>query len=301
MRLPAIVRLFVLTSLMSGLAPAQTFKWVATAGGTKSDKTRCVALDPQGNVLLAGEMNGDGKFGPITTAGAGNTDFFLAKVNKAGQFVWARTLGGSQVDRGYGVAADAVGNIYVTGHYQSQDLMALGQPVPNAGDYDVFTAKYDPAGQLLWIRTAGGKGYDYGHGIAADHEGNVIVTGAVVGEAKFGEMTLSSPRSIFCAKYDAGGRLLWVKGSTGPGSGAGHGVAVDGKGNIYLGGLAAGTCQFGKFPVGPSKTNVALVAALNSEGEVQWVQTLPASASAVVHEITADAEGRVWVAGIFKG
>jgi hypothetical protein len=287
--------------LLASFIHAQSFEWVFTAGGAKSDKTRCINLDREGNVLLTGEITGDARFGDTTLKSAGGMDFFIAKVSPAGKFLWAHNLGGNLIDRGYGVTADAAGNVYVTGHYQSTDLVVDNKVLPNAGEYDVFVAKYSRDGKRLWIRTAGGKGYDYGHGIAVDCQGAVIVTGAVVGDAKFEDQTLTGSRSIFCAKYDADGKLIWLRGSEGKASCAGHGVALDGANNIYLGGLTSGVGSFGKHELNTPKGTDALIAKLSPSGEVLWVNLTHGSPSALVHEITADANGRVWVAGMFKG
>ena len=290
-------------SISSLHAATPKFEWVAAGGGEKSDKTRAVTFDREGNVFLAGETTGDGVFGDLKRTGLGSTDFFLAKVSKEGRFLWVRSLGGSLIDRGYGVVTDATGNAYVTGHFQSTDAQANGQPLPNSGDYDIFVAKYDPAGELLWIRTAGGAGYDYGHGIVIDPAGDIVVTGALVGEAKFGDTTVNAGgvgRPIFCAKYDAAGTLKWVKATSGKFSGSGHGLGVDAKGAIYIGGLGSGAGNMDAVTL-ESKTQAALVLKLNSNGEAVWATFAGGSPSSAFHEITVDTAGRVWCAGMFKG
>lgn len=284
-------------------AATPAFEWVAAGGGAKSDKTRGVTFDREGNVFLAGETTDDGTFGDLKRTGLGSTDFFLAKVSKEGRFLWVRSLGGSLVDRGYGVATDAAGNAYVTGHYQSTDAQANGQPLPNAGDYDIFVAKYDAAGTLLWLRTAGGKGYDYGHGIVVDSKGDIVVTGAVAGEAKFGDVTVnagSTTRPVFCAKYDAAGMLKWVKTTGGKFSGSGHGLGVDGKDAIYIGGSGGGVGSLDGVAL-DSKSQAGIVLKLSPEGEGIWAAALPGVPSAGFHEITVDTAGRTWCAGMFKG
>ncbi|MGV3660795.1 MAG: SBBP repeat-containing protein [Prosthecobacter sp.] len=284
-------------------AATPTFEWVAAGGGAKSDKTRAVTFDREGNVFLAGETTDDGTFGDLKRTGLGATDFFLAKVSKEGRFLWVRSLGGSLVDRGYGVATDAAGNAYVTGHYQSTDAQANGQTLPNAGDYDIFVAKYDPAGTLLWLRTAGGKGYDYGHGIVVDSKGDIVITGAVAGEAKFGDVTVnagSTTRPIFCAKYDAAGTLKWVKTTGGKFSGSGHGLGVDGKDAIYIGGSGGGVGSLDGVAL-DSKSQAGIVLKLSPEGQGIWAASLPGVPSAGFHEITVDTAGRTWCAGMFKG
>ncbi|MDB6003760.1 MAG: hypothetical protein JWR15_747 [Prosthecobacter sp.] len=284
-------------------AATPTFEWVAAGGGAKSDKTRAVTFDREGNVFMAGETTDEGTFGDLTRAGLGSTDFFLTKVSKEGKFLWIRSLGGSLVDRGYGVATDAPGNVYVTGHYQSTDAQANGQPLPNAGDYDVFIAKYDTLGALIWIKTAGGKGYDYGHGIVVDSKGDIVITGAVAGEAKFGDVTVnagSTSRPIFCAKYDSSGNLKWVKATGGKFSGSGHGLGVDANDCIYIGGSGGGTGTMDSVTL-EAKSQAGIVLKLSPTGEGIWAATLPGVPSAGFHEITVDTAGRTWCAGMFKG
>ena len=285
-------------------AATPEFEWVAAGGGAKNDKTRAVTFDREGNAFFAGETTDDGTFGDLKRTGLGGMDFFVAKVSKEGRFLWVRSLGGSLVDRGYGVATDAAGNAYVTGHYQSTDAQANGQMLPNAGDYDILVAKYDPAGALQWIRTAGGKGYDYGHGIAVDSKGDVVVTGAVAGEAKFGDVTVnagSTTRPIFCAKYDAAGTLKWVQTTGGKFSGSGHGVGVDAQDAIYIGGSGGGAGTLGSVPVEVAKGQAGVVLKLSSDGDGVWAATLLGLQSAGFHEITVDNAGRSWCAGMFKG
>lgn len=280
-----------------------SFEWATGAGGLKNDKTRAINIDREGNVFLAGEATDDVKFGNSTVKSAGGMDFFVAKLDPKGQILWAHMGGGSLVDRGYGVAADAEGNCYVTGHYQSTDADFSGRKLVNRGDYDLFVAKYDRGGVLQWIQTAGGKGYDYGHGIAVDPKGDIVITGAVVGESDFGGAPIpNEPGShIFCAKYHADGALVWSKVATGKASGSGHGVAIDGKGNIYIGGLSAGTGQFGDKPLSTPTGSSAVVAKLSPGGEVLWVSQQFGEPSCLFHEITCDVEGRVWASGMFKG
>ena len=282
---------------------APDFAWAAAAGGPKHEKTRSVALDHEGNVFLTGEATDDVKFGDTTVKGAGGVDFFVAKLDPKGHFLWARMGGGTLIDRGYSVAADAQGSCYVTGHYQSLDADFSGTKVANRGGYDIFVAKYDRDGTLAWIQTAGGAGYDFGHGIAVDGKGDVIVTGAVIGDSEFGDVKIpNEPGShIFCAKYHPDGKLVWVKVSTGRTGGAGQAVVVDGKGAIYIGGNSYGSGQFGEKPLVASQGGSSLVTKLSSEGEVLWIAQNPGEPGCLFHEIACDPEGRVWASGMFKG
>lgn len=278
------------------------FDWVAQAGGKDHDKTRGLCTDSQGNIFITGEFGGVAHFGDSTLTSKGALDYFVAKLGPDGKFLWARSGGGSKIDRGYGVAADAAGNCYVTGHYQSADADFSGQILPTPGDYDIFVAKYDPDGKLLWIKTAGGAGYDYGHGVAVSAAGKVFVTGAVVGDCSFGDVKITNDKAahVFCACYDADGNLAWVKVATGKASNAGNAITVDGVGNAYIGGQTAGVGKLGDVALNNPAGRDLLIAKFTPAGDVEWVHQGYGSAAALIHQISAEKDGHIWASGMFK-
>jgi hypothetical protein len=278
--------LIALVSTMHATEPPAC-DWVFSGGGASHDKTRAVTTDGAGNVILASECIGDASFGDQQHKTAGGMDMCLVKLDAKGKALWVSAIGGSKTDRAYGVITDAAGNAYVTGHFESTDVVANGEKLPNAGNFDAFTAKFAPDGKLLWVRVKGGEGSDYGHGIAIDSKGHVVVTGAI-------------GRQVFCTKYDTEGREVWHRTTSGSISGSGHGIAVDGKDHIYLGGNATGTGMFGKAAI-ESKTTAALVVKLTPEGEGVWASVIAGTPSALYHEIACDSQGRVWGVGMFKG
>lgn len=279
----------VLISLISTLHAADPLvcDWVFSAGGSVNDKARAVTTDAAGNVFVAAECTGDAMFGDLPHKTAGGMDMCLVKLDPAGKPLWVSSIGGSKIDRAYGVIADSDGNAYVTGHFESTDAMVNGQSLPNAGGYDVFTAKFSPEGKELWVRVKGGEGYDYGHGIAIDSKGRIVITGAI-------------NRQIFCTQYDAEGREIWHQAANGSLSGSAHGVAIDAQDHIYLGGNASGSGDLGGTSI-ESKTTAALVLKLTPEGRGVWASVIPGTPSALYHEITCDSAGRVWGVGMFKG
>ncbi|MDB6139835.1 MAG: hypothetical protein JWO94_2907 [Verrucomicrobiaceae bacterium] len=294
-------------AVTASLAHAETapdFDWVMHAGGPKHDKTRCICTDAKGDVFIAGEFSGTSDWDGRTITSTGDLDFFVAKLDPAGKVLWVRTGGGSKTDRGYGVACDAAGNCYVTGHFQSEDCKFDGQALPlTGGGYDIFVGKYDPEGKLQWITSGGGAGYDYGHGIMVSATGDVFVTGGVVGSAAFGEQKLERDKAshVFCADYSSSdGALKWVKVAEGKSSSSGHGVSVDGAGNAYVGGFSGGLGKLGGVELTNEKGSDILIAKFTPQGEVAWVQQGFGSPHAMIHEISADKDGRVWACGMYK-
>ena len=98
-----------------------------------------IAVDPSGNVYVTGYTSGD-LSGEINN---GKEDAFLTKYDGAGNWQWTRLLGTGEWDRGYDVAADELGRVYVTG----QTWGNLGGHTA-AGEFDVFVAQYDGGGVL---------------------------------------------------------------------------------------------------------------------------------------------------------
>src|SRR5205823_4323145 len=107
------------------LDPAGNYLWARGMGGATNDGARNLAVDGSGNVYLTGwlSVNQDARpgdpvtFGPLTLASAGSEDAFLAKLDAAGNFVWAQVMGGAGEDRGVGVAVDGAGNVYASGSF----------------------------------------------------------------------------------------------------------------------------------------------------------------------------------------
>ena len=284
-------------------AAGPEFDWAISAGGKLHDKVRGLAVDPSGNILLTGEFTGEAAFGDIQLKAAGSMDFFVAKVSPEGKFLWARSGGGSKIDRGYAVATDNQGNCVVTGHFESADAVFGTHKPQLAGDYDAFAAKYDARGELVWFQAFGGKGYDYGHGVGTDAAGNAVVTGALAGDGMLAGQPIGEqgPARMFAIKFDPAGKVAWHRVATGKGNSTGHGIAVDRAGNSFVGGAHGGPGSLAGTEFGAKPGRDILVAKIDPTGKVTWIHDGFSSDSAMAHEICADETGRVWVSGMFKG
>ncbi|MBZ5595732.1 MAG: SBBP repeat-containing protein [Acidobacteriia bacterium] len=159
-----------------------------------------IALDATGAAYVTGNTN-SANF-PVT-AGVlqsaylgGGSDAFVAKLKPAGNaLAYSTYLGGSSVDYAAGIAVDFLGNAYVAGYTASSDFLSLrGFQSGNAGSYDAFVTKLNPAGAAaVWSTYLGGSGSDAGYGIAADALGNAYV----VGLTQSGDLPLLNPVQNF--------------------------------------------------------------------------------------------------------
>jgi hypothetical protein len=205
---------------------AGTLLWSRQLGTGDFEESSGVSADGLGNVYIAGTTRG-GLSGP----NAGGNDAFVAKYDAAGTLQWTRQLGTTEPDEGYGVSADGLGNVYISGTTSG----SLAEP--NSGTIGAFVAKYDPAGTLLWLRQLGSSFGAGSYGVSADAVGNVYISGYTVGD-------LGGPNAgvqdAFVSKYNATGTLLW---SSQIGTGLADysfGVSADDLGSVYFSGITRG-------------------------------------------------------------
>lgn len=124
------------------------FVWAKKMGGTSYDNGGSVAIDGSGDVYTTGAFNGTVDFDPgigtFTLASAGSNDIFVSKLDGAGNFIWAKTMGGSGGDEAYSITIDASYNIYIAGTFQATvdfDPGAGNFSLSSAGSVDVFIHK----------------------------------------------------------------------------------------------------------------------------------------------------------------
>jgi uncharacterized protein (TIGR03437 family) len=274
------VGLWLLLAIPAGLSAQGSYLSYSTyLGGDGEDIIHKVATDSAGNVYLAGETTSSNF--PVT-AGAfqtkrGNSPgtifgfegqflptAFVAKMNPAGQILWATYLGGSGADAALGIAVDAKGSPYVMGYSYSPDFPTTRGAYQTTAPLSnrAFVAKFTADGSSLAYSTfLSGSMIQIGYAPGAILESAVSPSAIAVdatGSALLGGSSNSSALpptagayshsgSAFVAKLDASGSKLTFVTYLG-GSGASdivHGIALDSSGNIY----AAGTTSAADFPV----------------------------------------------------
>jgi hypothetical protein len=238
------------------------FVWARTWGASYHDTGYGAAVDGLGNVVVAGYFSETVDFDPgldlNNHASNGGYDTFLTKFDSSGNFVGARTWGGTEEDCGYGAAVDGSGNVYVTGSFGGTVDFDPGTDVDNHvsnGDYGTFLTKLDSTGNFIWARTWGGAvHYDFGHGAAVDGSGNVYVIGNFELMVDFdpgpdldNHMSNGSA-DTFLTKFDSTGDFIWAKTWGGAADDWGRQVAVDASGNAYVTGVLKDEVDFDPGP-----------------------------------------------------
>ncbi len=279
--------------------PSGSILWVRTAGGPTGDYAHALTTDPEGNVYIAGEMEGTVTFTPgVTLTSNGDNDIFVAKYNGSGTLQWARKLGGgSKSDKAYGISYSN-GNIYLTGKYEDGGNFA-GVYSAGYGGKDIFVAKYTAAGVFQWFKKAGGSGSDEGAAISSDDAGNVYVTGWFSGTANFSGISVSSAGSkdAFIAKYNSSGSIIWVKRAGGQYDDFGRGIKTDNSGRVFVTGSFRYKAAFSSTTLTAIKGADVFVARYDTYGSLQWAKRAGGNYDDESRAVALDASSNVIITG----
>jgi hypothetical protein len=293
--------------IISSMGQAPSWLWAVAAKGSTSDVVLGVKTDPFGNFLSTGYFTSQTlTIGSITLDRIGGQTIFIIKYDPNGKVIWAKTAGGSQYDRGNAIATDAKGNVYITGEFSSATISFGSISINNSGSSgkDIFVAKYDPSGNLLWVKGAGGSSSEEGYGIATDLNGNVFATGRFASfSAKFGGTTLSNSGSttdFFLAKYDSLGNTLWAKSAGGTLNDGGFGLVTDANGNAYIAGtFFSPTISFESTTFTNAGVVDHFVVKYDGSGNVLWAKSAGGTTNDFGTGIALEPNGGVYVTGQF--
>jgi len=273
------------------LAADGTLTWNTFLGGSSDDSGRAIAVDRDGNVYVGGESYAT--WGSPQQAHSGEYDAFAARLAADGTLTWNTFLGGSSNDSGRAIAVHGDGSVYVGGY----SYATWGSPQQAYADnVDAFAAKLAADGTLTWNTFLGGSSADYGYAIAVDGNGNVYVAGE-------SNATWGSPKQphagdcdAFAAKLDSDdGALTWNTFLGSSSDDSGRAIAVDGDGNVYVGGDSNAT--WGSPRQAHAGDYDAFAARLAADGTLTWNTFLGGSSSDYGRAIAVGGDGNVYVGG----
>ncbi|MEI7609884.1 MAG: DUF4347 domain-containing protein, partial [Rhodospirillaceae bacterium] len=291
--------------------------WTARLGGSGADIGYGVTVDGSGNVYATGSFSGTADFNPgagtANLTSNGGTDAFLEKLDSSGTYVWAKAIGGSDADIGHGIAVDGSGNVYATGSFSVTADFDPGADAANLtsnGGTDVFIEKLDSSGSYVWAKAVGDSGADIGYSIVVDGYGNVYATGSFSGTADFdpgagtANLTSNGGTDAFLEKLDSSGTYVWAKAIGGSDADIGHGIAVDGSGNVYATGSFSSTADFdpgaGIANLTSNGGTDVFIEKLDSSGTYVWAKALGGSANDIGNGVAVNGSGNVYATGSFS-
>ncbi len=318
-------------------AQAPDLMWATNIGGTGTEISNDIAIDPAGNMYIAGYFASDAiDFDPLGGTGVilstkGGDDGFISKMDPNGHLVWVKQIGNtgtSGTEAVLAIALDDTGNVYVTGYFNGTADFDPGTGAADtffmtrtgtSNNNDIFVLKLDNNGNFVWAVSMGGTGNERGLAMDVDRAGNVYVAGAFNTPspgAFFGTVdTLITTRNAagtsnsvdaFICRVNASGDISWVKQIGGYGADALNGVVADDYGNVFITGGFVDTARFGDAYTligNPGNNQDGYVARMDAAtGNFIWIHGIGGPEGGDRGEkIVTDNMGHIYITGAFRG
>ena len=278
--------------------------WYKSYGSAQIyEQASSVAVDPQGNIIVAGYFDGSVNFGGGALNTAGNLDIFVAKLDPMGNQIWAKRYGDMASQYAVDVAVDGSGNVFLlTRGFGNTDFGGGAQQ--SAGTFDVYLAKLSSAGAFVWQKRFGGAIDDDAAAVAIDGAGNVVIAGTMQETLDFGGGALNTQGGfdVYVAKFTNAGVHQWSKRY-------GHGanqlavdLDADMAGNIYVAGGFEGTINFGPGAMTAVSATDSFLAKLDMNGTGMLSKKYGAVGSSIAsYAVKASPTGDVFFAGAING
>jgi hypothetical protein len=214
---------------------------------------------------------------------------------------WARYAAGQGAQETIQCSTDPSGNVYLAGNFQND--VTFGSTTMTLTGLGMFLAKFDAAGNLIWLRIAGGIGSNAVYLCATDDAGNTYITGRYANSVSFGTITLTNVQPtvyhIYIAKYDSSGNVLWARsaGEAGSNPDMTWAIHIDNSANVYI----AGNVQTDTIPL-DSDTLFAeggsmCIIKYDSSGTELWSRNAPCNYFAMPQFIASDNNATLYITG----
>lgn len=297
---------------------APEYRWAQQIGSIGNDNATSVATDADGNIYTTGYFMKSADFDPgpgtFLMIAEDYNDVFILKTNAAGQFLWAKSMGGSYNENSFSITVDNAGNVYTTGFFEGTADFDPGPGVYNltaSGVEEIFISKLNKNGDFLWAKKIGDVNYEAGNSITTDAAGNIYVCGKFNGKVDFNpgtavnELTSNGAADAFILKLNKGGNYVWAKALGGATDDNATAILVDAKGNVYTSGAFTSTVDFdpgaGTALYTSTGNEDAFISKLDASGNYSAVWVLAGAAKANASAITTDSIDNVYVTGEYTG
>jgi len=275
-------------------------------GGSGDDSVASVATDANGNITIVGGFTSSSiSFGGTTHSNAltGAWDLYIAKFDPTLGYLGSRTFGGDSSEAVTSVAIDANGNIVITGNFHSPALSLGGTSHDNAGDSDIFVAKYDSSFGYLGSKVFGGPNYDRPLSVAVDAAGNIAVAGYFRSPTiSFGGTSLPvfGTQALFVAKFNPSLEHLASNSFGGDSTAEVRAVTFAANGDLAIvGNFQSTTISFGGSTHSNAGSLNAFVAKFDSSLGFLASKAFGGSGTDGANSVAFDANGNVYVVGNF--
>ena len=270
-----------------------------------------MAIDKAGNAYLFCSYVADSiGIGPVTlynpALGVVN---FLAKLSPAGNVIWAKninvvdntTIGvwGSPLGD---IDADAAGNVYLSSVFYMATTTLGSTTLANAntggGTSDIFLAKYDSSGNVVWANRYGSANNEHTNVLKVSDSGNLYLAGTYQTDIPINSVTLLDSNN-FIAKFNNNGTPLWADNMNRPL--VVNGMTTDASEHLYVTGYTTANTIIGADTLldisAPGSGTSFFLVKYNADGVESWAKGSVDAGSDQGFDVATDNCGQVWVSG----
>lgn len=154
---------------------------IETIGGSKNDAFNAVTKTIDDGYIAAGYAQSND--GDIISKANISYDFLVSKFSSENILEWQKHFGGSENDKALDIIQTLGGDFIVLGSSESSDLDVS----ENAGSKDFWLVKLSNNGMLLWEKSFGFLGEDYGTTLLETKDGGFLITGVLDVSASNGQ------------------------------------------------------------------------------------------------------------------
>ncbi len=283
------------------------FKWAHSFGNDNFDTGYSVAFDATGNVYVTGRFRGAIDFDPgigianLTTP-TGHENGFVLKLDLNGNFAWVNhlTAAGNGI-AGQSIRVDSQNNVIVSGNFNKAITIAPGISFTGVGTADVFVAKWDNNGNIIWGKQFVGTANASNQEMVLDANDNIYTIGHFVGTVDFDpgaatyNVTSKGGWDTYISKLNSNGDFVFgvqIGGTTAEYSG---GLTIDAAGKLYATGRFYGTTD---FDPSPAVYNLTSVGTTINESDVYTVKLSQSNCTKTGVDVKTACGTYTWINGV---
>ncbi len=275
--------------------------WAKSAGSNGNDESRGIAIDKNGNSVITGYYTNAISFGSINLPAGNSRDIFIAKIDKNGDWLWAKSASGNSDDEANAIAIDNSGFIYVTGTF-NEDIKFGNIELNSLLDRNLFIVKLNQSGNWSWAKMINGTSQVDGLGITVTSNGVATISGSFYKDAISNIDTLYSKGDldILLAQISTTGEWSWHLSNGGIiGIISVQQAAVDSLGNIIIAGYFNGTVKFANDTLKSKSSNDIFIAVLSKENNWLKAVSFGGLGDDRCNSIAVDTFGNIYLTGYF--
>ena len=280
--------------------PHDPYSFCNTYGGSSNDYARSIAVDSNGNIFSGGHFFayidlGGGRIDTIPTS----EDFYVAKYNKNGVYLWDYTNGSDRFDYILSIDVDQFGNVYAAGYFDHS--IDFGISTETATGYDAFVMKLNQDGVIKWVYHPDNNVHMIAYDIKLDKDRNSYIVGYFIGTTDFHDQVINSVggEDIYVVKLDENGNFQWAKHIASNDDERGVSIDVDENSNCYITGYYTTDIDLGGGTrINKGSSDIYLIK-LDKNGNYQWDYTVGTSSVDESYGISIDKNANVYLTGHF--